>query len=98
MDRAMITPTSRFISNGLYRRIRLIIVVVFIAQCSFVLAEEEATRATAQEERQGKVAESEDKGTKCIHGCERWGKFCNVDPRGVYKCRRRCEKFGEICE
>lgn len=35
---------------------------------------------------------------KCVHGCERWGKFCNVDPRGVYKCRRRCEKFGEICE
>lgn len=34
----------------------------------------------------------------CVHGCERWGKFCNVDPRGVYKCRRRCEKFGEICE
>lgn len=34
----------------------------------------------------------------CVHGCLRWGKFCNVDPRGVYKCRRRCEKFGEICE
>jgi hypothetical protein len=35
---------------------------------------------------------------KCIHGCQRWGKACNVDPRGVYKCRRICEKFGEICE
>lgn len=34
----------------------------------------------------------------CVHGCLRWGKFCNVDPRGVYKCQRRCEKFGEICE
>ena len=35
---------------------------------------------------------------RCVHGCLRWGKFCNVDPRGVYKCQRRCEKFGEICE
>ena len=35
---------------------------------------------------------------QCVHGCERWGKVCNVDPRGVYKCRRVCEKFGEICE
>ncbi|MGE0484677.1 MAG: hypothetical protein AB7Q81_11095 [Gammaproteobacteria bacterium] len=35
---------------------------------------------------------------RCVHGCERWGKVCNVDPRGVYKCRRICEKFGEICE
>jgi hypothetical protein len=35
---------------------------------------------------------------RCVQGCERWGKACNVDPRGVYKCRRVCEKFGEICE
>jgi len=44
---------------------------------------------------------SEDAGAKqprCVHGCERWAKVCNVDPRGVYKCQRRCEKFGEICE
>lgn len=41
---------------------------------------------------------SESKEPVCMHGCLRWGKFCNVDPRGVYKCRRRCEKFGEICE
>ena len=35
---------------------------------------------------------------RCVHGCLRWGKVCNVDPRGVYRCQRRCEKFGEICE
>ncbi|MGR8921210.1 MAG: hypothetical protein ACU85V_16460 [Gammaproteobacteria bacterium] len=35
---------------------------------------------------------------KCVHGCQRWGKHCNVDPRGVRKCRRVCERFGEICE
>ena len=23
----------------------------------------------------------------CTLGCLRWGKFCNVDPRGAYKCR-----------
>jgi hypothetical protein len=35
---------------------------------------------------------------RCYNGCLRWGQMCNVDPRGVYKCMRRCEKFGEICE
>jgi len=42
--------------------------------------------------------ESGAKEPRCVHGCERWAKVCNVDPRGVYKCQRRCEKFGEICE
>lgn len=45
----------------------------------------------------GQAADS-GKEPKCVHGCERWGKVCNVDPRGAYKCRRRCEKFGKICE
>jgi hypothetical protein len=40
---------------------------------------------------------TEDK-TNCVHGCQKWGEACNVDPRGVYKCQRRCERFGEICE
>lgn len=35
---------------------------------------------------------------QCYNGCQRWGQMCNVDPRGVYKCQRRCEKFGEICQ
>lgn len=35
---------------------------------------------------------------QCYSGCQSWGQMCNVDPRGVYKCQRRCEKFGEICE
>lgn len=43
-------------------------------------------------------ADSSAKQPRCVHGCERWAKVCNVDPRGVYKCQRRCEKFGEICE
>ena len=38
------------------------------------------------------------KDGKCYQGCVTWGEACNADPRGVYKCQRRCEKFGEICE
>lgn len=37
-------------------------------------------------------------GKQCEWACERWTKMCNVDPRGVYKCRRTCARFGEICE
>lgn len=56
--------------------------------------------ADEQTPQQGetKATQTESDEAKCVHGCERWGKFCNVDPRGVYKCRRRCEKFGKICE
>ena len=41
---------------------------------------------------------NEPTGKQCEWACERWTKMCNVDPRGVYKCRRTCAKFGEICE
>jgi len=40
----------------------------------------------------------EGKQENCTWGCLRWDKLCNVDPRGVYKCRRMCGEFGEICE
>ena len=49
-------------------------------------------------ESRPQTAPEESDAPRCVHGCLRWGKFCNVDPRGVYKCQRRCEKFGEICE
>lgn len=39
-----------------------------------------------------------DQPKQCYSGCQSWGQMCNVDPRGVYKCQRRCERFGEICE
>ena len=39
-----------------------------------------------------------DKPKQCYNGCQQWGESCNVDPRGVYRCQRRCAKFGEICE
>ena len=94
----MISPRSSFLPNALYCGVWLIFVVFVICQCGHVLAEEEATHGVTQEERQGAATESKDESAKCMHGCLRWGKFCNVDPRGVYKCRRRCEKLGEICE
>lgn len=52
----------------------------------------------AAESAGGQAPPAESKAPKCVHGCLNWGKQCNVDPRGVYKCVRRCEKFGEICE
>jgi len=35
---------------------------------------------------------------QCTWACLKWTNLCNVDPRGVYKCRRSCANFGEICE
>ena len=57
-----------------------------------------AGAAGAAGESPGGQAPTDNKAPKCVHGCLNWGKQCNVDPRGVYKCVRRCEKFGEICE
>jgi hypothetical protein len=37
-------------------------------------------------------------GKKCTWACLKWTKSCNVDPRGVYKCRRTCANFAEVCE
>ncbi|MDP6182669.1 MAG: hypothetical protein QF609_02520 [Gammaproteobacteria bacterium] len=39
-----------------------------------------------------------DAAKQCTWACLKWTKLCNVDPRGVYKCRRACADFGEVCE
>ncbi len=67
-------------------------------QPGLMSAESETAPATSPTEQSQSTGESKPADKKCFHGCLRWGRFCNVDPRGVYKCRRRCEKFGEICE
>jgi len=63
--------------------------------------------ATALEESPTQPAENpsitteevrEEAGQNCEWACLKWTKMCNVDPRGVYKCRRSCANFGEICE
>ena len=70
--------------------------VVFVLSTMAVTASAESENEPVPTDRAS--AEAKDSAPKCVHGCQRWGKACNVDPRGVYKCRRRCEKFGEICE
>lgn len=35
---------------------------------------------------------------QCTWACLEWTRLCNVDPRGVYKCRRTCANFSEVCE
>ena len=58
-----------------------------------------AILAQGVEESTQEATDSADGGDKnCTWACLRWGKMCNVDPRGVYKCRKTCEKFGEQCE
>ena len=94
----MISSKFSFISNAMRRRVSFVFAVFIICQCGQVMAEEDAASGTSQEQRQGAATKPNGQELKCSHGCLRWGKFCNVDPRGVYKCRRRCEKFGEICE
>ena len=90
------TRPSLTYCRGLGRYPRWLAVAVL---CTFSLQRAAADEAepVISAERTAQTAE-EEKPANCVWGCERWGKFCNVDPRGVYKCRRVCEKFGEICE
>lgn len=37
-------------------------------------------------------------GENCAWGCARWGKQCDVDVRGVRRCRTICEKFDKQCQ
>lgn len=46
----------------------------------------------------GAPRDTEEEGDNCTWACLRWAEHCNVDPRGVYRCQRVCEQFGEICE
>jgi len=74
-----------------------------LALCGVAQADEHAATAPAQAAppeapaAAGEGAGKQD-GEDCTWGCLRWGKQCNVDPRGVYRCRRSCERFGQICE
>lgn len=81
---------------GVLRRYLRYLVLLCLA-AAFCAASADDKSPIIKEALPGNAAPA-DQEPKCVHGCQRWGKVCNVDPRGVYKCRRRCEKFGEICE
>lgn len=91
--------TSAGIADPRSARVRPVLTVLLAPILALVLA---TTPVVAAEPEQGATpaagSEKPKKEPVCVHGCQRWGKLCNVDPRGVYKCRRTCEKFGEICE
>lgn len=70
--------------------------LVVLAGCAATTAQPDVAAAAGPST--ASVTTDTKQPVKCIHGCERWGKRCNIDPRGVYKCQRVCEKFGEICE
>lgn len=41
----------------------------------------------------GKRAEDQ----RCMKVCIRWGEDCIIDNRGVRRCQRSCQEFGEQC-
>ena len=81
---------------------RRAIVEVFEYLDQRLTAEEKAAAASVAREIGAKsgitTPAAQAGGEGCYHGCQRWGEVCNVDPRGVYRCRRTCEKFCEICQ
>ena len=85
------------ITAALFRNCKAVAMVALLALlCLFPVTAVVAAEDAVSDGQPPATAEKQE--PKCVHGCERWGKVCNVDPRGAYKCRRRCEKFGKICE
>lgn len=79
----------------LYSILRALVLAALLSLGACAQAPTPAPAATGEGASATKGAEGDG---KCYQGCITWGQSCNVDPRGVYKCQRRCEKFGEICE
>ncbi len=85
-------PTSFIFAGQKSIRVRRLIAVACLCVTTFASAQADEPPPAEPE------ADRETAGKQCEWACERWTKMCNVDPRGVYKCRRTCAKFGEICE
>lgn len=85
-------PTSFMFAERKSVCVRRLIAVACL--CALAFASAQGDEAPPAEPGSDK----ETVGKQCEWACERWTKMCNVDPRGVYKCRRTCAKFGEICE
>jgi len=89
----LMPPTSILAQRTLAAARRLVVIACVCVCMTSVLAAETNDPLPVEPE-----AGKETTGKQCEWACERWTKMCNVDPRGVYKCRRTCAKFGEICE
>ncbi len=75
-------------------RVRRLLLIIIACMCMAACVSAQTEKPLpAEPEPEKEVA-----GEQCEWACERWTKTCNVDPRGVYKCRRTCAKFGEVCE
>lgn len=80
------------------RLVPLLLLAMTLFTIGCVATPERASPAAAPAAETPGAGESADGKGQCVQGCQRWGEACNVDPRGVYRCRRVCEKFGEVCE
>ena len=65
----------------------LLIPLTLLAACSATGPAQTSSQAPGQKP-----------GQQCTWTCKRWEKSCNIDPRGVYTCRRQCADFGQVCE
>lgn len=87
-----LNPTSPMFAQRAGVRVRHLIAVACLYTATVVSVQADEPLPTDS------APDKETTGKQCEWACERWTKMCNVDPRGVYKCRRTCAKFGEICE
>ena len=76
----------------------LVMLVLALAATVVGAADINTPKTGSEADAAAPAAPSAEQAPKCYNGCLNWGQMCNIDPRGVYKCQRRCEKFGEICE
>jgi hypothetical protein len=45
----------------------------------------------------GEEDQSKERKEQCMTVCLRWGEDCVIDHRGIRRCRRTCQEFGEQC-
>ena len=92
------TTRGRDLSRQALIASALALLLTLAASAAFATEQTNPAPASSAPATDAPASAPAEQAPTCVHGCQRWGKLCNVDPRGVYKCQRRCEKFGEICE
>lgn len=74
------------------------LLVVFVSLFGGAISHAGEDQVTPQISETLNADETVKDSKQCSWSCLKWSKLCNVDPRGVYKCRRTCANFGEVCE